>query len=92
MCPPEIASLKPKLFSEALLVALDLEGGSDFQMGLSRVFFRAGKAAMMDDIINGDPAVMARVAEKIRKWLARKRWRQFIWFVIFFFWNYLNNC
>ena len=51
-------------------------------MGLSRVFFRAGKAAMMDDIISGDPATLERVAGKIRQWLARKRWRQSIWAVI----------
>mmetsp|Transcript_8414 Transcript_8414/g.11332 ORF Transcript_8414/g.11332 Transcript_8414/m.11332 type:complete len:944 (+) Transcript_8414:798-3629(+) len=81
-CPPEIANLNPKLFSEALLVALDLVGGEDFQMGLSRVFFRAGKAAMMDDIISGDPGQMQRVVEKIRKWLCRKRWRQYAWAVV----------
>ena len=30
--PVEIARLKPSLFCEALLVALDLEGGKDFQV------------------------------------------------------------
>ena len=51
-------------------------------MGLSRVFFRAGKAAMMDDVISGDPETLIRVAGKIRKWIARKRWRQSIWAVV----------
>jgi hypothetical protein len=51
-------------------------------MGLSRVFFRAGKAAMMDDIISGDPETLLRVAQKIRMWLARKRWRQAAWAVV----------
>ena len=82
LVPAEVAALHPKLFSEALLVALDLEGGIDFQMGLSRVFFRAGKAAMMDDLINGNPQMMEQVAAKIRKWLAKKRWRQYIFAVI----------
>merc|ERR1711988_1146303 len=76
--PVEIASLKPSLFCEALLVALDLEGGKDFQMGLSRVFFRAGKLAFMDDLIYGTPAQMQQIIEKVRLWLAKKRWLQAI--------------
>lgn len=40
--------LKPNTFCEALLVALDLHGGRDFQMGLTKVFFRPGKLAVMD--------------------------------------------
>jgi hypothetical protein len=35
--PKAIAELKPATFCEALLVALDLHGGRDFQMGLTKV-------------------------------------------------------
>jgi len=35
--PPLIAKLKPITFCEAILVALDLDGGRDFQMGLTKV-------------------------------------------------------
>lgn len=40
--PPIIAELKPAQFCEALLFALDLDR-KDFQLGLTKVFFRAGK-------------------------------------------------
>ena len=80
--PPEIARLKPSLFCEALLVALDLEGGKDFQMGLSRVFFRAGKLAFLDDLLAGNAAQMDDIVKKVHRWLARKRWRQAIMAVV----------
>ncbi len=35
--PVALSKLKPVVFSEALLVALDLDGGRDFQMGLTKV-------------------------------------------------------
>ena len=34
-------------------------------MGLSRVFFRAGKLAFMDDLIYGTPAQMQQIIEKV---------------------------
>jgi myosin VI len=80
--PEEIQRLKPSLFCEALLVAHDLEGGADFQMGLSRVFFRAGKLAFMDDLLSSSPAKVDEIVRKVRRWLARKRWRQFIMAVV----------
>eukprot|EP01104_Vermistella_antarctica_P010695 TRINITY_DN286_c1_g1_i1.p1 TRINITY_DN286_c1_g1~~TRINITY_DN286_c1_g1_i1.p1 ORF type:complete len:1217 (-),score=447.82 TRINITY_DN286_c1_g1_i1:89-3739(-) len=80
--PKEIASLKPAIFCEALLVCLDLVGGKDFQMGLSRVFFRAGQLAFMDDLIAGNPEQMANILGKVKLWLARKRWRQAIFAVV----------
>lgn len=35
--PMALAKLKPIVFAEALLIALDLHGGRDFQMGLTKV-------------------------------------------------------
>eukprot|EP00013_Stygamoeba_regulata_P023768 CAMPEP_0177647334 /NCGR_PEP_ID=MMETSP0447-20121125/10243_1 /TAXON_ID=0 /ORGANISM="Stygamoeba regulata, Strain BSH-02190019" /LENGTH=1221 /DNA_ID=CAMNT_0019149909 /DNA_START=85 /DNA_END=3750 /DNA_ORIENTATION=- len=78
LMPKEISRLKPRTFCEALLVALDLEGGKDFQMGLSRVFFRAGKLAFMEDLMNGSMDDMFEVVGKVKAWLARKRWLQAI--------------
>eukprot|EP01104_Vermistella_antarctica_P015634 TRINITY_DN517_c0_g1_i4.p1 TRINITY_DN517_c0_g1~~TRINITY_DN517_c0_g1_i4.p1 ORF type:complete len:1377 (+),score=632.44 TRINITY_DN517_c0_g1_i4:234-4364(+) len=80
--PKELRALKPILFCEALLVALDLEGGKDFQMGLSRVFFRSGKLAFMDDLMNGNLQHTQAIIEKVRLWLAKKRWKQAISAVI----------
>lgn len=80
--PQEIQNLKPVLFCEALLVAHDLVGGADFQMGLSRVFFRAGKLAFMEELLSSSPAKVEEIVRKVRLWLARKRWKQSIWAVI----------
>lgn len=45
--PRQLLKLKPITFCEAILVALDLDGGRDFQMGLTKVFFRPGKLAQV---------------------------------------------
>lgn len=71
--PRMMAKLKPQTFCEALLVALDLLGGKDFQMGLTKVFFRAGQLAVMEDLTTSNAASVENIVRKVRKWLARKR-------------------
>ena len=71
--PPMLQKLKPNIFCEALLVALDLDGGKDFQMGLTKVFFRPGKLAIMDQLTMNTPENVEVIVAKVRKWLARKR-------------------
>ena len=71
--PAMMAKLKPMTFSEALLVALDLHGGKDYQMGLTKIFFRAGKLAFMDDLTSNNAASVEGIVKKVRAWLARKR-------------------
>ena len=69
--PPSIARLKPATFCEALLVALDLNGGRDFQMGLTKVFFRSGKLAFLDELLTGSTDAIGNIVGKVKKWLAR---------------------
>jgi len=76
--PLIIANLKPITFCEALLVALDLDGGKDFQMGLTKVFFRAGKLQFLDELTSNSKDTINNIVEKVRKWLAHKRWKQAI--------------
>eukprot|EP00035_Acanthoeca_spectabilis_P040063 m.67090 g.67090 ORF g.67090 m.67090 type:complete len:1274 (+) comp9847_c0_seq3:175-3996(+) len=71
--PAMLQNLKPVTFCEAVLVALDLDGGRDFQMGLTKVFFRPGKFALMDQLTLSTPENVDAVVAKVRKWLARKR-------------------
>ncbi|KJE91980.1 MYO6 protein, variant [Capsaspora owczarzaki ATCC 30864] len=80
--PPSIARLKPATFCEALLVALDLNGGRDFQMGLTKVFFRSGKLAFLDELLNGSGDAIGNIVGKVKKWLARKRFHAAIWAVV----------
>lgn len=74
--PAMLARLNPITFCEALLVALDLNGGSDFQMGLTKVFFRPGKLALLDQLTSATPENVDAIVRKVRKWLARKRFLQ----------------
>jgi len=80
--PPAIARLKPITFCEALLVALDLNGGKDFQMGLTKVFFRSGKLQFLDDLMSDSTDAITAVVGKVKKWLARKRFHAAIWAVV----------
>eukprot|EP00039_Didymoeca_costata_P004049 m.71095 g.71095 ORF g.71095 m.71095 type:complete len:1393 (+) comp12208_c0_seq1:11-4189(+) len=71
--PAMLQKLKPVTFCEALLVALDLDGGKDFQMGLTKVFFRSGKLAFMDELTTAAPENVEAIVKKVKVWLARKR-------------------
>jgi len=71
--PAMLQKLRPITFCEAVLVALDLDGGRDFQMGLTKVFFRPGKFALLDQLTLSTPENVDAVVAKVRKWLARKR-------------------
>eukprot|EP00300_Choanocystis_sp_HF-7_P015535 c19094_g2_i3.p1 GENE.c19094_g2_i3~~c19094_g2_i3.p1 ORF type:complete len:1453 (+),score=164.79 c19094_g2_i3:439-4359(+) len=79
MMPPEIRSLKPAYFCEALIMALECER-SDFQLGLTRLFFRSGKLGFLEDLRGeGGRKVDAELIGKIKKYLARKTWRKLIY-------------
>jgi len=81
--PRQMLGLKPITFCEAILVALDLDGGRDFQMGLTKVFFRPGKLAQMNDaLVSSDPADVDIVVRKVRLWLARKRFFAAGWSIV----------
>ena len=75
--PAELNKLNPRTFCEALLVALDLHGGKDFQMGLTKVFFRAGKLQFLDELTSSSQDTLTNIAGKVRQYLARKRWVQY---------------
>ncbi len=46
-------------------------------MGLTKVFFKAGKLKMLDDITNSSKAGIEKIAGKVRGWLARYNFRVF---------------
>lgn len=78
--PPELARLDPRLFCKALFKALGLND-KDFKFGLTKVFFRPGKFAEFDQIMKSDPENLARLVEKVKKWLLCSRWKKAQWFV-----------
>jgi len=76
--PKSLESLDPKLFCRALFKALGLND-TDFQFGTSKVFFKTGKFAEFDLIMNTDKENLIHLIEKVKTWLIRSRWRRAQW-------------
>jgi len=79
--PPIIANLDVRTFCEALIFALG-SNEDDFQFGLTKVFFRAGKYALLDEITHNDEAKTQELVKKVSHWLVCKRWKKFIFAAI----------
>ncbi|CAF1609563.1 unnamed protein product, partial [Didymodactylos carnosus] len=62
----------------ALFKALNLKD-ADFKFGLTKVFFRPGKFAEFDQIMKSDPANLAVLISKVKKWLLWSRWKKAQW-------------
>ena len=76
MMPRSIASLDSPSFCEILLMALGLDK-ADYQLGITKVFFRAGKLAFLDQLTGSEYKELAPdIANKVRIWLIKKRWRR----------------
>lgn len=73
--PPNLARLDPRLFTKCLFRALGLDQ-NDFQFGLTKVFFRAGKFAEFDVMMRQDPETMKELIAKVNGWLIKARWRK----------------
>uniref|UniRef100_A0A1I7U3U4 non-specific serine/threonine protein kinase n=2 Tax=Caenorhabditis tropicalis TaxID=1561998 RepID=A0A1I7U3U4_9PELO len=82
--PPKLARMDPRLFAKCLFRALGLDQ-HDFQFGLTRVFFRAGKFSEFDQMMKQDPESMSSLIVKVNEWLVKARFRQAqyaVWSVI----------
>ncbi|CAB3410648.1 unnamed protein product [Caenorhabditis bovis] len=73
--PPHLARLDARLFVKCLFHALGLDH-NDFQFGLTKVFFRAGKFAEFDQMMRQDPETMKELIERVDAWLIKARWRK----------------
>lgn len=70
---PEPPNLNKRDFCEAILWAFDL-GLGDYQMGLTKVFFRPGKQEFLERLLHTTSEELgAGLIEKIRKFLVKKR-------------------
>eukprot|EP00002_Diphylleia_rotans_P018350 TRINITY_DN3556_c0_g2_i3.p1 TRINITY_DN3556_c0_g2~~TRINITY_DN3556_c0_g2_i3.p1 ORF type:complete len:1976 (-),score=412.77 TRINITY_DN3556_c0_g2_i3:1002-6929(-) len=77
--PASLCKLKPPIFTEALVMALECDR-QDFQLGLSKIFFRSGKLAFLEELRGqGDAKIDPALIVKIQKYLARKMFRKAIW-------------
>ena len=76
--PPIIANLDSASFCEALFMALEVDQ-DEFQLGITKVFFRAGRLAFLDELRGSEYQEIAKdIAEKVIRWLARKRLKRAI--------------
>jgi len=68
----------PESFSTALLIAFDVSE-QDYELGLTKIFFKPAKAAILDTIMNnaGQPLSDEQNA-KITRWVVQKRIKQMI--------------
>jgi len=76
--PPELARLDPRLFCKALFRALGMNE-KDYKFGVSKVFFRPGKFAEFDAIMRSDPDNLAKMVDKVKKWLLQSHWKKAQW-------------
>ena len=76
--PRSIAALDSPSFCEILLMALGLDK-NDYQLGITKVFFRAGKLAFLDELTGSEYKELAPdIANKVRQrsptlWLIKNR-------------------
>jgi len=61
-----------------LFKALNLKD-TDFKFGITKVFFRPGKFDEFDQIMHSDPAHLALLIGKVKKWLICSRWKCAQW-------------
>ena len=78
--PAEISDMDPASFVECLLMALEIPP-DEYQFGLTRVFFRAGKFALLDELTQ-NPEMAKELAAKVAVWLQRKRFKRAIFTMI----------
>uniref|UniRef100_A0AC34G0V5 Myosin motor domain-containing protein n=1 Tax=Panagrolaimus sp. ES5 TaxID=591445 RepID=A0AC34G0V5_9BILA len=75
LLPEQLKRLDARLFCKCLFHALGLSE-TDFQFGLTKAFFRAGKFAEFDELMHQDEAHMTALVGKVHSWLIRMRWRK----------------
>merc|ERR1712228_760684 len=75
---PLIKNMKPDAFSTSLLIAFDVNE-SDYELGLTKIFFKPSKAAVLDTIMSkaGEPLTKEQ-NDKITKYIVRKRCNQML--------------
>merc|ERR1712228_1074720 len=75
---PLIKNMGPEAFSTALLIAFDVSE-NDYELGLTKIFFKPAKAAVLDTIMAqaGKP-LSHEQNEKITKWVVQKRIKQMV--------------
>ena len=70
LMPPEVANMDPATFCQFLLTALGLHSDA-FRIGLTRVFFRAGQYALIDELTSNED-MLPEIAKRVKNWMVSK--------------------
>ena len=80
LMPEELSSLSPPDFVECLLMALEVPR-EKYQFGLSKVFFKAGQFALIDELTTNED-MLDELVVKVRIWLMRKRFKKAVFTLV----------
>ena len=76
--PDFVQALDPSFFTEAIALACDV-AEADYQLGASKIFFRPGKGAFLEELKDKDMTeVVPMLLEKIKEWERKKKARVLI--------------
>jgi len=69
---PLISRMGPDKFAAAILVAFGVDE-SEYELGLTKIFFRPAKAAVLDEIMSQADDLSADQIQRVLDWLAERR-------------------
>ncbi|GMT28366.1 hypothetical protein PFISCL1PPCAC_19663, partial [Pristionchus fissidentatus] len=72
--PSKLAKLEPRLFCKCLFRALGLST-LDYAFGVSKIFFKSGKFAEFDTIVQGESSNISSLIDKTSRFLTTMRWK-----------------
>ncbi|CEO99114.1 hypothetical protein PBRA_001019 [Plasmodiophora brassicae] len=75
--PAPRTPLNKRDFSQAVLFLFGLRR-NEYQLGLTKVFFRAGKRAFLETVMNRDEKLTAKDMAALMGFINRKRWQRLI--------------
>jgi myosin heavy subunit len=75
--PQPVFELNKRDFSQAVLALFNLQR-SEYQLGLTKVFFKAGRRALLESVMNRDSKLSPEDMEILMGFLMKKRWQRTI--------------
>lgn len=73
--PQPTFELNRRDFSQAVLALFDLQR-SEYQLGLTKVFFKAGRRALLENVMNRDSKLSPEDMDILMNFLMKKRWQR----------------
>jgi myosin VI len=67
--------LNEKDFTEAVFLAFGMHE-DDYQLGLTKVFFKPGKQEFLEDVLGDNPELTPEMIKKVMSLMVMKRWRR----------------